>query len=167
MKFFASFYIFWLAASAMGVFILGAFVAPVIFHSEVILGVQLLGRFEAGQLMSEIFARFNYILLVTAALIVAYEGFLAVNKKNSITMLILSSVNILCILIFALILTPRIIAFQAQGAAAIKSQTFATLHDFAELDFKILLATLVVSCFIRMSSVICEKLILSESHHNA
>lgn len=82
LKLFASFYLFCLAGTAVGIFVLGAFVAPIIFHSETIFGVKLLARYDAGLMMSEIFSRFNYALLVTGAITIAFEGFLLVNKKK-------------------------------------------------------------------------------------
>jgi hypothetical protein len=153
-KFFASFYLFWLAAAAAGVFLLGAVVAPMVFHSEAVVGVKLLARYEAGLLMSEIFSRFNYVLLVTAALIVAFEGFLAVNKKNSKLMLIVSAANVTGILIYAFIFTPKILSFQAMGEDAIRSEAFANIHKLAELDFKILLFTLTIAFFMRLSGIL-------------
>jgi hypothetical protein len=153
-KFFASFYLFCLAAAAMGVFLLGALVAPILFHSEVVLGVKLLSRFDAGLMMSEIFSRFNYILLATAALIIAFEGFLAVNKKNSKSMLLLSTLNVLTIGVYAFIFTPKIIAFQAMGEEALNSSAFESVHKLAEFDFKILLVTLTLSFFIRFSAIL-------------
>lgn len=153
-KLFTSFYLFCLAGAAMGVLLLGAVVAPVIFHSEVIFGVKLLARFDAGVMMSEIFSRFNYILLITAALIIAFEGFLTVNKKNSVAMLILSAINVGAIGVYAFVMTPKIIAYQTMGEMAIGSPEFDTIHKIAELDFKLLLFTLTVSFFIRFSSVL-------------
>jgi len=153
-KLFASFYLFCLAGAAVGVFLLGALIAPIIFHSEIIFGVKLLARYDAGLMMSEIFSRFNYMLLVTAALIIAFEGFLAVNKKNSILMLILSVANVAAIGVYAFILTPQIIAFQAMGEEAIRSPEFDTIHKIAELDFKLLLFTLTLSFFFRFSAIL-------------
>lgn len=153
-KLFASFYLFCIAGSAIGVFLLGAMVAPIIFHSEVIFGVKLLARYDAGLMMSEIFSRFNYLLLTTAALTVAFEGFLAANKKNSAAMIILSVINVLGIGIYAFYFTPQIIAYQAMGEEAIRTPEFETLHKFAELDFKILLFTLILAFFVRFSRIL-------------
>ncbi len=153
-KLFTAFYLFCLAGAATGVLLLGAVIAPIIFHSEVIFGVKLLARYDAGMMMSEIFSRFNYLLLITAALIIAFEGFLAVNKKNSVVMLILSAFNVAAIGVYAFVLTPQIIAYQAMGEEAIRSPEFDTIHKIAELDFKLLLFTLTVSFFVRFSAVL-------------
>lgn len=158
LKLFASLYLFLTAASAIGVFILGAAVAPIIFHSETVAGVKLLARYDAGLLMSEIFARFNYVLLVTAALIVAFEGFLSVNKKNTKIMVFFSSANLIEILLYVFYFTPKILSFQAPGEAATKTEEFATIHKMAELDFKFLLFTLIMSFFIRCSTLLSDKL---------
>lgn len=152
-KMLASFYLFCLGGAAFGVLFAGAVVAPIIFHSELIFGVKMLSRFEAGLMMSEIFSRFNYILLTTAALIVAFEGFLAVNKKSSPLMMVLSIVNISAIGLYAFVFTPQIIGYQALGERAISSSEFDTIHRLAELDFKILLITLTVSFFVRFSKI--------------
>lgn len=153
-KLFASFYLFCLAGSAVGVFLLGAMVAPIIFHSEIIFGVKLLARYDAGLMMSEIFSRFNYILLTTAALTIAFEGFLAANKKNTPIMMIISGINVAAIGVYAFYFTPQIIAYQAMGEAAIRSADFETLHKLAEIDFKILLFTLVMAFFMRFTRIL-------------
>ncbi len=153
-KFFTAFYLFCLAGAAIGVLLLGAVIAPIIFHSEVIFGVKLLARYDAGMMMSEIFSRFNYLLLITAALIIAFEGFLAVNKRNSVVMLILSAFNVAAIGVYAFVLTPQIVAYQAMGEGAIHSPEFDTIHKIAELDFKLLLFTLTISFFVRFSAVL-------------
>lgn len=154
LKIFASLYLFCLAGTAIGIFVLGALVAPIIFHSEIIFGIKLLTRYDAGLMMSEIFSRFNYILLITGAIIIAFEGFLSVNKKNSVFMIILSLFNVLAIGVYAFIFTPKIIAFQAKGEDMINSDAFETIHMLAEIDFKLLLLTLIISFFIRCSSIL-------------
>jgi len=154
LKLFASFYLFCLAGTAVGIFVLGAFVAPIIFHSETIFGVKLLARYDAGLMMSEIFSRFNYALLVTGAITIAFEGFLLVNKKNSVIMMVLSAFNLLGIGAYAFIFTPKIIAFQASGEDTINSNAFEVIHKLAEIDFKLLLFTLILSFFIRFSAIL-------------
>lgn len=154
LKIFASAYLFCLAGAAVGVFLLGAVVAPIIFHSEIIFGVKLLARYDAGLMMSEIFSRFNYFLLTTAALIIAFEGFLAVNKKNSAVALSLAFVNVAAIALYAFVLTPKIISYQALGETAIRSADFEVIHKVAEGDFKLLLATLTISFFVRLSKIL-------------
>ena len=47
------------------------------------------------------------------------------------------------LLLFAAVYTPKILDYQAKGESAI-DQSFEALHKASELDFKILLATLII-----------------------
>ena len=69
-----SFYLFVLCGTAFGIFILGVFVAPVIFGHEALLHIALYNRFEAGLLMTRIFQRFNIVLALCGIMILAVEG---------------------------------------------------------------------------------------------
>ena len=67
-------YLLILAASFGGVLVLGALVAPVIFHTDKILFEMLLDNYNAGKIMAEIFHRFSYWLYFVALFVVLYEA---------------------------------------------------------------------------------------------
>jgi len=53
-------YLIILAASFGGVMVLGALVAPVIFHTDRIVSEVLIDHYNAGIIMGEMFHRFSY-----------------------------------------------------------------------------------------------------------
>ena len=57
----------------------GIVVAPVTFHTDLYLGVDLLTRFQEGQIMSENFLRLSYL---TNALVVAVVLMRVINTKS-------------------------------------------------------------------------------------
>ena len=67
-------YLVILAASFGAVLVLGAFVAPVVFHTDS-LGVDILiDHYNAGIVMAEIFHRFSYWLYFVVVAVVLYES---------------------------------------------------------------------------------------------
>ena len=67
-------YLIMLAASFGAVIILGAVVAPVVFHSDNILVDISLDHYNSGIIMGEVFHRFSYWLYVVATGVILYEA---------------------------------------------------------------------------------------------
>ena len=67
-------YLILLAASFGGVMVLGAFVAPVVFHTDRILVNLLMDNYNAGIIMGEIFHRFSYWVYFIAIAVFVYEA---------------------------------------------------------------------------------------------
>ena len=137
-----------LAASFGAIVVLGAVVAPVIFSSEVILEIALLGNYSEGIIMSEIFRRFGYWVYFLAFFVAVYE--LIMYKKGQRDAVIFgSSVTVVfSSLMFSTVYSPKIISMQRLGIEATQSDTFKNIHIASELDFKIL-ATALLILFIR------------------
>jgi len=137
------FYLLAIATTAGAVFILGAFVAAVVFHSEVYLSVPLLSRYEEGKIMGEIFRRFSYWAYFMAAVIAVYEvSRYKVMQIDKISILsALGSISTL--LLFAAVYVPKILEYQSRGESAM-DESFESLHKASEIDFKILLVMLIV-----------------------
>lgn len=137
------FYLLTLAMTAGAVFVLGALVAAVVFHSEVYLTVPLLSRYEEGKIMGEIFRRFSYWAYFMTAVIAIYEvSRYKVMQIDKISILsALGSISTL--LLFAAVYVPKILEYQSRGESAIDS-SFESLHKASEIDFKILLIMLLV-----------------------
>jgi len=151
-KLFTAFYIFVLSSSTAVIFLLGAFVAPSIFHTEKLHGVALLSHYDAGLLMSEIFVKSNYILLITLVTILFYDGARILKRRSdalSAVLAVLSSIGLGLHLFF---FTPKILEYQAAGEGATKLETFAAIHHMSELDFKFMLACIITLCFARLST---------------
>ena len=136
-------YLLLIAMTAGAVFVLGAFVAAVVFHSEIYLTLPLLSRYEEGKIMGEIFHRFTYWAYFVSVVIVTYE--IARYKVMQIDKIaILSALgSIGTLLLFSAVYTPKILEYQARGESAIDS-SFEALHKASEIDFKILLVMLII-----------------------
>jgi len=137
-----------LAASFGAVIVLGAIVAPVIFHSDKILVGMLLDHYNAGIIMGEIFHRFSYWIYFLAAYVVLYEAIMyKMGQRDAITFGASATV-VFSSLMFSAVYSPKILAMQALGREATQSDTFSNIHIASEIDFKILAVALLV-LFIR------------------
>ncbi len=141
-------YLILVAATFGAVIVLGAVVAPVIFHSDKILVDVLLNKYNSGIIMGEVFHRFSYWLYIVAAAVAIYEAIWykmgqrdAIAFGSAITVLFSS-------LMFSAVYAPKILLMQSLGIEATQSDTFANIHIASELDFKILALSLCV-LFIR------------------
>ena len=133
-----------LASTFGAVMVLGAVVAPVIFHTEEITVDLLINHYNAGIIMGEIFHRFAYWIYVVAGFVVVYElAWYKVGQRDAIAfassvMVVFSS------LMFSAVYTPKILSMQKLGVEATSSDTFDNIHIASEIDFKILAVSLLV-----------------------
>lgn len=137
-------YLLTIGMTVGAVLILGAFVAAVVFHSEIYLSIPLLSRYEEGKIMGEIFRRFTYWGYVMAAVIVVYEAarFKAMQIDRISILSALGSVSTL--LLFSGVYSPKMLEFQQLGELAMMNNSFEPLHKASEIDFKIMLVMLLV-----------------------
>ena len=141
-------YLLLIAASFGGVLVLGALVAPVVFHTDAILSGAMLDHYNEGIIMGEIFHRFSYWVYFLAFYVVVYEGWMYKHGNRDAVTLISAFVTVFTALLFSAVYSPHILEMQALGAEATQSDTFANLHTASEIDFKILAVALFV-LFIR------------------
>lgn len=147
MKFFISpiflksakaFYLWLMALCIGGIFSVGAFSASVIFNAQDF-SVNL-DRFNAGILMSEIFSRFNALLIFVAFVIVFYEILYArLSSAKTLQKILLCGsgiISVVGILLFALYYSPNIIALQQSKG------DFDALHTQSEWVFHAIFFTL-------------------------
>ena len=137
-------YLFILAASFGGVFVLGALVAPVIFHTDKILFEILLDNHNAGKIMAEIFHRFSYWLYFVALFVAFYETVMYKMGQRDAIAFGTSVTVVFSSLMFSGVYAPKILAMQSMGAEATQSNTFQNIHMASEIDFKILAVALLV-----------------------
>ena len=137
-------YLLTIGMTVGAVLILGAFVAAVVFHSEVYLSIPLLSRYEEGKIMGEIFRRFTYWGYIMAAIIITYEvsRFKAMQIDKIAIMAALGAVGTL--LLFSGVYSPKMLEFQQLGEVAMMNNSFESLHKASEIDFKILLVMLLI-----------------------
>lgn len=133
-----------LAATFGAVIVLGAFVAPVVFHSDKILQGVLLDNYNAGIIMGEVFHRFSYWVYVLAFSVLGYEA-VAYKKGQRDAVIFASAFTVFCSsMLFSAVYAPKILSMQALGVEATQSDTFANIHTASEIDFKILALALIV-----------------------
>lgn len=129
-----------LALMTGGMLALGAFTAPVVFGG--------LEREVAGGLMTTIFRRYDTVILVSAALVVAGEVIRFFSTGSSpFSQGLLNSVRI-GILVATLVLVfyslfsinPKMEALQQAGLKQEKAQEFQTLHKTSEKLYKLEMA---------------------------
>ncbi len=141
-------YLLTLAASFGGVIVLGALVAPVVFHTDSLPVNILIDKYNAGIVMAEIFHRFSYWLYVVAVYVLVYEAIAYKTAKRDTIIIVASSLVLFASLMFSVVYAPKILSMQALGREATLSDTFLNIHLAAELDFKLLAIALLV-LFIR------------------
>ncbi len=133
-----------LGASFGAVIVLGAFVAPVIFHPNNILVDMTLDHYNSGIIMGEIFRRFSYWAYAIAIWVVLYEAIsYKMGQRDAITFASATTV-VFSSLMFSVVYSPKILAIQAIGPEATRSDTFENIHLASELDFKILSVALIL-----------------------
>jgi len=137
-------YLIALCASFGGVMVLGAFVAPVIFHPNAILVDMNMDHYNSGILMGEIFRRFAYLINMLVLVVVVYEVMMYKMGQRDAIVFASAVTVIFSSLMFSVVYTPKILAIQAIGPEATQSDTFENIHLASELDFKILAVALLV-----------------------
>lgn len=144
-KIYADFsYLILLAATFGAVIVLGAVVAPVIFHADNYLVDVCLNKYNSGILMGEVFHRFSYWLYVMTVAVVVYEAiWYKMGQRDAIAFASAATV-IFSSLMFSAVYAPKILTMQALGIEATQSDTFQNIHMASELDFKILAVALVI-----------------------
>ncbi|PID48102.1 MAG: hypothetical protein CR967_01470 [Proteobacteria bacterium] len=121
-------------------FAAGALIASVIFYPAKFIGQGVLSHFQSGILMTQVFLRFNIILLIFVALAWAYEAYMyKIGKKDLWTFLLLIGVSV-CAYLFVFYFTPYILDIQRQSnESLIKTPEFVKMHKGSEIDMKVLM----------------------------
>jgi len=133
-----------LAATFGGVLVLGAIVAPVVFHTDKILVDLLLDNYNAGIIMGEIFHRFSYWVYFLATYVILYEAMrYKSGERDAVTFGAAFGV-VFTALLFSAVYAPKILEMQAIGIQATQSDTFKNIHAASEIDFKFLALSLLV-----------------------
>ncbi|GAD80862.1 DUF4149 domain-containing protein [Vibrio ezurae] len=122
----------------------GAVVAPVLFNSATSLGEPILSRFQEGLLMTNVFVRLSYPLIVICAIALVYELTQYLTKKSDWIALISMTLMVVTGFLFGFYFVPEIVHMQAQGALVTQSALFASIHKTSEICFKITLVSGIV-----------------------
>lgn len=112
---------------------IGIVVAPIIFFPSEIIGDGILSHLESGLLMTQVFVKFNYLLLFVSFFNIFYEIF--TNKLASFRV-ILSFLIVILALIFVFYYTQNVLNMQELGIT--NSDEFNTNHKQSEILFKVM-----------------------------
>jgi len=137
-------YFILLAASFGAILVLGAFVAPVIFHTDTMTVNLLIDNYNAGIIMGEIFHRFSYWINFLAIYVIVYEGLAYKMGQRDAISFGSAVIVVFTALLYSSIYVPKILSMQALGAEATQSDTFENIHIASEIDFKILAVALLI-----------------------
>ena len=147
-------YLVFLSVSIGIILTLGALVAPVMFHAHELIS-QPLTHYSEGLIMQEIFSRTNYIFMALAAAIFSYELYDYRKGQRQIVILMAALMVLFTIAMFVFYYTPDIIALQQAGQT--QTDAFKSLHLGSELDFKIMLVSLLVLLLRRFTLLVRKK----------
>jgi uncharacterized membrane protein len=137
-----------LSMTAGAVFVLGAIVAPIIFHSDAYTIGMMLDHYNMGIIMGEIFRRFSYVVYLCVLFVIVYEVYMYKMMQIDKVAILSAFMVIFSGLMFSAVYVPQILSYQTAGAEATMSDSFNKLHLASELDFKLLAISLLV-LFIR------------------
>ena len=136
-------YLILLGASIGGILTLGIVMTSTIFHSALYIG-PLLSHYQEGQIMSGGFVKFSYFLSLMFFVIMFYEMYSYKIWKSDMTVMLSTLVSLFTIGLFVGVYTPKILEMQELGQEATQSPEFESLHLGSELDFKILVVSLII-----------------------
>jgi hypothetical protein len=153
LKFLMSTYIVVLGITIGIVMALGMLVAPIVFHPEkVAIMTTVISHFESGLMMGAIFDRFGGFLTAVLVIVVAMEGYLqGVKKQGCVVDILVASCVVVTSSSFLWYFIPAVKEFQLKGSSVLADPAFQTLHSMSELDFKLLMASLMMLAFARLS----------------
>ncbi|MCI7363915.1 MAG: DUF4149 domain-containing protein [Campylobacter lanienae] len=149
---FRSFYLFLLGICIGSELAIGIFMAPVIFYPSQYIGEGVLSHYQSGQLMTQVFLKYNILLIFISSLILLFE---IVNLKGSesfnykISAFFLSLIISLLAMSFVFYFTPYILQAQKIGAEATATAEFISMHKASEFVMKAMLLAQVALFFIR------------------
>lgn len=126
----------------------GMLVAPVIFFPTSFLGEGVLNHYQSGILMTQVFLKFNVLLMLCMLLITAYEVYMYRIKKHDFVSAVILFIALLGSLAFVLYFTPYIVEAQKMGAEVTATTEFRSVHGWSEIVMKAILISQ-VSLFFR------------------
>ncbi|MBP5778420.1 MAG: DUF4149 domain-containing protein [Campylobacter sp.] len=147
-------YLFLLAALIGIELALGVFVAPTIFFPQSFLGDGVLSHFQSGQLMTQIFLKYNKILMIITAISFIFEMVNFNNNKSQnfnfrFSTLMLAVLNLILMVLFVLVFTDYIVEAQKAGAAATQTAEFAKIHKGSEWTMKFMIIAQTILFFMK------------------
>ncbi|RAZ57210.1 DUF4149 domain-containing protein [Campylobacter hyointestinalis] len=136
---------------------IGAFLAPVLFFPAKYIGEGVLSLFQSGQLMTQVFLKYNTLLIAVCLVSIIYELInLIKNKEDSFNFkfsaFMLSFIVLGLASSFAFYFTPYIVNAQSLGELATTTNDFARIHKASEIVMKIMIIAQTILFFVRARS---------------
>lgn len=133
---------------------IGAFLAPVVFFPAKYIGEGVLSIFQSGQLMTQVFLKYNMLLIAVSLVSIIYELInLIKNKEDSFNFkfsaFMLSFIVLGLASSFAFYFTPYIVHAQSLGELATTTNDFASVHKTSEIVMKIMIIAQTILFFVR------------------
>ncbi|RAZ50758.1 DUF4149 domain-containing protein [Campylobacter hyointestinalis] len=136
---------------------IGAFLAPVLFFPAKYIGEGVLSLFQSGQLMTQVFLKYNTLLIAVCLVSIIYELInLIKNKEDSFNFkfsaFMLSFIVLGLASSFVFYFTPYIVNAQSLGELATTTNDFARIHKASEIVMKIMIIAQTILFFVRARS---------------
>ncbi|RAZ52982.1 DUF4149 domain-containing protein [Campylobacter hyointestinalis] len=136
---------------------IGAFLAPVLFFPAKYIGEGVLSLFQSGQLMTQVFLKYNTLLIAVCLVSIIYELInLIKNKEDSFNFkfsaFMLSFIVLGLASSFVFYFTPYIVNAQSLGELATTTNDFARIHKVSEIVMKIMIIAQTILFFVRARS---------------
>jgi hypothetical protein len=117
--------------------LVGIVVAPTIFHSEAMLGSELLTHFQEGLIMTHVFEKLAYavnflVIIVILYEVIKYKAFES-DRWSLMTTFLVAGTG----LMFTSYYIPDILEMQSLGELVTQSDAFINTHKGSEINFKI------------------------------
>ncbi|MDR0761489.1 MAG: DUF4149 domain-containing protein [Campylobacteraceae bacterium] len=128
----------------------GVLTAPIIFYPDNFLGVGILDRFQSGILMTQIFLKFNVLLMLCMFFAAIYEIYLYKIKKYDFISVVILFIALFGSMAFVLYFTPYIVEAQIAGAEATATEAFKNIHGWSEIVMKVILLSQITLFFRRV-----------------
>lgn len=155
---FLSAYLFLLAVLIGIELCLGIFAAPAIFFPARALHYETLTHFESGIIMTQVFLKFNKILILISLISLLMEilPFYWRAKKQTLK-LILSLIILILASFFVFYFTRNIVELQKLGATMIQTKEFIFNHKLSEQTLKLVIFFQIVLFFIKIKEINYER----------
>ena len=115
----------------------GAVVAPTTFHSELLLGKEILSQYQEGLIMTTNFQKLGFAVNFMVFFVIIYEAIKWKTFESDRWSLMSLFLVVSSGLLFSSYYIPSIIEMQNAGEAMTNSEIFKNAHFASELDFKL------------------------------
>ncbi|RDU62482.1 hypothetical protein CQA53_09310 [Helicobacter didelphidarum] len=137
-----------------GIIVLG-FTESTILNADALLRLNeyasSITKYDQGIILSDVVAKFGYIVIFAAIFILFYDTLSYRFQKSNFFVWILSILNTILMFLFGFFYAPKIVNVFAQEPKIMASPDSESLLNSAEIILQVLLVTLLIAFFIRIT----------------